>query len=76
MVEYWRLKLPLSILLLLVVSPKITTFIAVCKLSFLVQVGTYLYVWHIRNLHDDKNYAAWEVEFEVNNFDTTTKAQA
>ena len=39
MVEYWRLKFQLSILLLLFVSLKMTTFIAVCKRSCLAQVG-------------------------------------
>ena len=69
MVEYWRLKFQLSILLLLFVSPKITTFIVV-----VVRVG------YTRNLYIDKNFGL-RIFFvsdknEVNNFDTTAKAQA
>ena len=79
MVEYWRLKFQLSILLLLFVSPKITTFIVVCKRSFLVQVGIiFVGVGYTRNPYINKNYG-FRIFFvndknEVNNFDATAKA--
>lgn len=58
-----------------------TTFIAVCKRSFLVQVGViFVRVGYTRNLYIDKN-CGLRMFFvsgknEVNNFDTTAKAQA
>lgn len=81
MVEYWRLKFQLSILLLLFVALKITTFIAVCKRSFLVQVGViFVRVGYTRNLYINKNYGL-RIFFvsdknEVSDFDATAKAQA
>ena len=81
MVEYWRLKFQLSILLLVFVSLKITTFIAVCKRSFLVQVGViFVRVGYTRNLYINKNYGL-RIFFvsdknEVSDFDATAKAQA
>lgn len=58
-----------------------TTFIAVCKRSFLVKVGIiFVRVGYTRNLYIDKNYGL-KIFFvsdknEVYNFDTTAKAQA